>query len=87
MSELIINYLNLIIMDILTEIREQAEELINFGDSKEKARGYGMLEVLNRIGKYVSGYKLLDEYFDSISEEEQSNVHKILTELGMYEKD
>jgi hypothetical protein len=74
-------------MDILTEIKEQAEELINFGDSKEKARGYGMLEVLNRIGKYVRGYNVLDEYFDSIAEEEQSNVHKILTELGMYEKD
>lgn len=74
-------------MDILTEIKEQAEELIKFGNSNEKARGHGMLEVLNRIGKYVKGYNLLDEYFDSISEEEQSKVHKILTELGMYEKD
>ncbi len=74
-------------MKVLEEIKEQAEELINFGDSKEKAKGQGMLEVLNRIGKYVHGYNILDEYFDSISEDEQEIVHKQLTELGMYEQD
>ena len=74
-------------MDILTEIKEQAKVLIKSKNSEEIARGKGMLEVLNRIGKYVNGYNILDEYFDSISDEEQPKVHKILTKLGMYEKD
>lgn len=39
-------------MNILNEIKEQAEELINFGNSHEKAKGEGMLEVLKRIGLF-----------------------------------
>jgi hypothetical protein len=74
-------------MDILTEIKMQAEELIDNGNSKEKAEGVGMLNVLNRLGKYVEAYRLLDSYFDSISDEEQPVVHKKLTKLGMYDKD
>jgi hypothetical protein len=35
----------------LKELREGAEELINCGSSKEKSRGYGMLEVLDELGE------------------------------------
>ena len=33
----------------LKELREEAEELINCGNSKEKSRGYGMQEVLDEL--------------------------------------
>lgn len=31
------------------ELKEEAQELIDFGNSKEKAEGYGMLRVLMLI--------------------------------------
>jgi len=33
----------------IKELREQAEELIEYGNSKEKAQGQGMLLVLNTV--------------------------------------
>lgn len=36
-------------MDVLKELTEQAQELINLGNSKEKARGWGMMEVIEKV--------------------------------------
>jgi len=33
----------------IQELKEQAQELIDFGNSKEKAEGHGMLRVLELI--------------------------------------
>lgn len=41
-------------MNKLQELIEQADELINFGDSKEKAKGYGMLEVIKALNPSIS---------------------------------
>ncbi len=35
--------------ELLKELEEQANELIEFGDSKEKSNGLGMKEVIDRI--------------------------------------
>lgn len=34
-------------------MREEAHELINFGNSKEKAEGHGMLRVIEAISKII----------------------------------
>lgn len=34
-------------------MREQAYELINFGDSKEKAEGFGMMRVIEAIDHII----------------------------------
>lgn len=39
--------------DLLAELDEQAQELIDFGNSKEKAEGYGMQTVINVIYKQI----------------------------------
>ena len=39
--------------NILTEAEEQAEELMTSGNSHEKAQGYGMQKVINRINNYL----------------------------------
>lgn len=39
--------------DILNEAKEQAEELMDNGNSHEKAEGYGMQRVLNKIDNYL----------------------------------
>jgi hypothetical protein len=41
-------------MNKLQELIEQADELINFGDSKEKAKGHGMLEVIKALNPSIS---------------------------------
>lgn len=33
----------------IQELKEQAQELIDFGDSREKAEGYGMMRVINKL--------------------------------------
>jgi len=35
--------------DLFAELDEQAQELIDFGNSKEKAEGYGMKNVIKAI--------------------------------------
>lgn len=46
------------IKDLFKELEGQAEELINFGDSKEKAEGYGMLRVTKEIYNYCKRNKI-----------------------------
>jgi hypothetical protein len=41
-------------MNKLQELIEQADELINFGDSKEQAKGYGMLQVIKALNPSIS---------------------------------
>jgi len=36
-------------IDLIEELREQAQELIDFGDSHEKREGYCMMKVINAI--------------------------------------
>lgn len=38
----------------IAELREICQELIDFGNSREKARGQGMLEVLNELAEKVT---------------------------------
>jgi hypothetical protein len=59
----------------IIEIMEQAMELIEYGDSKEKAKGYGMLEVLNEWQSILkpeytnhSVFETMGEYVDEVSE-------------------
>ena len=35
--------------DLIKQLKEEAQELIDFGNSKEKAEGHGMLKILNQI--------------------------------------
>jgi len=37
----------------IVALKEQADELVNFGDAKEISRGNGMLFVLNELEKFV----------------------------------
>lgn len=46
------------IKDLFAELKEQADELINFGNSKEIAEGVGMLKVINEIEKYCKKNKI-----------------------------
>lgn len=49
--------------DLFTELDEQAQELIDFGDSKEKAKGYGMKTVTTAIYEYC---KKIKQYYGNI---------------------
>jgi hypothetical protein len=45
--------------DLFLELDEQAHELINFGNSKEKAEGYGMQKVTTAIYEYCKKNKII----------------------------
>ncbi len=45
--------------DLFAELNEQSEELIQFGDSKEKAEGYGMQKVIQSIYLYCKKNKII----------------------------
>ena len=45
------------IKKLLKELTEQANELINYGNSREKAEGYGMQEVINDIKNLIKTKK------------------------------
>ena len=42
---------------LLEELNDQAQELISFGDSKEKAQGYGMQSVIESVSKLLENLK------------------------------
>ena len=69
---------------ITTKLREQATELIDFGNSKEKAQGQGMIQVLNELEKYYKGFNVYDEYFDNLSNEAKEEVNEEFKKLGIY---
>ena len=50
--------------DIVKELKEQAKELINLGNSREQLEGHGMMRVINELGKYYYGFEELNAYFD-----------------------
>jgi hypothetical protein len=70
--------------DTIKELKAQAKELIDFGNSKEQAEGHGMMKVLNEISKYYYGFQEYDCYFDSISDEEKPKLNKKLKKLKIY---
>jgi uncharacterized protein YgfB (UPF0149 family) len=35
--------------ELLKDLREEAQELIDLGDSREKAEGYGMMKVIESV--------------------------------------
>jgi hypothetical protein len=70
--------------DTVKELKAQAKELINCGNSKEQAEGHGMMRVLDEIGKYYYGFQEYDCYFDSISDEEKPKLNKKLKKLKIY---
>ena len=70
--------------DIVKDLKAQAKELINCGNSKEQAEGHGMMKVLNEIGRYYYGFQEYDCYFDSISDEEKPKLNKKLEKLKIY---
>jgi hypothetical protein len=70
--------------DIVKELKAQAKELINCGNSKEQAEGHGIMRVLDEIGRYYYGFQEYDCYFDSISDEEKPKLNKKLKKLKIY---
>jgi thiamine pyrophosphokinase len=58
-------------------------ELIDFGNSKEKHEGYGIQRATEDLRKYYYGFNIMMEYFDSISNEEKQKLHKKLLKLGL----
>jgi hypothetical protein len=69
--------------NIVDELEERAQELIDFGNSKEQNKGYGIQLATDELRKYYYGFNELMEYFDSISEEEQPILDKKLKKLGL----
>ena len=69
--------------NIVDELEERAQELIDFGNSKEQREGYGIQIATQELGRYYYGFNELMEYFDSISDEEKPILHKKLVELGL----
>jgi len=45
--------------DLFLELDEQAQELIDFGNSKEKAEGFGMKKVTSEIYKYCKKNRIV----------------------------
>jgi hypothetical protein len=45
--------------DLFLELDEQAQELVNFGNSKEKSEGYGMQKVTKTIYEYCKKNKII----------------------------
>jgi hypothetical protein len=45
--------------DLFAELDEQAQELINYGNSKEKAEGHGMKTVTKSIYDYCKKNKIV----------------------------
>lgn len=70
--------------DIVKDLKSQAKELVNCGNSKEQAEGHGMLRVIEELGKYYYGFQEYDCYFDSISDEEKPKLNKKLKKLKIY---
>jgi hypothetical protein len=70
--------------DIVKDLKAQAKELIDCGNSKEQAEGHGMMRVLDEIGRYYYGFQEYDCYFDSISDEEKPKLNKKLKKLKIY---
>ena len=68
---------------IIDELEEQAQELIEFGNSKEQHEGYGIQRATQELRKYYYGFNELMEYFDSISNEEKPILDKKLKKLGL----
>jgi hypothetical protein len=68
---------------IIDELEEQAQELIEFGNSKEQHEGYGIQRATEELRKYYYGFNELMEYFDSISDEEKPILDKKLKKLGL----
>lgn len=70
--------------DIVKDLKAEAKELINCGNSKEQAEGQGMRKVLDEIGRYYYGFQEYDCYFDSIDDEEKPKLNKRLKKLKIY---
>jgi hypothetical protein len=45
--------------DLFSQLDEEAKELIELGDSKEKREGYGMLRVTQEIYNYCKKNKII----------------------------
>tara|TARA_R110001599_G_scaffold341381_1_gene562389 strand:- start:292 stop:468 length:177 start_codon:yes stop_codon:yes gene_type:complete len=57
-------------------MREQAQEYLDFGNSKEIAHGRGMLKVIDEVmriididGKFMSDGEIIDEIYELINKE------------------
>lgn len=62
-------------------MKEQAQELIDFGNSKEKAEGYGMMRVINKVNELitlvdddVTDGEILDMIYEMLNPTEQTDV-------------
>jgi hypothetical protein len=70
--------------DIVKDLKAQAKELINCGNSKEQVEGQGMMRVIEELSRYYYGFQEYDCYFDSISDEEKPKLNKKLKKLKIY---
>ncbi len=60
--------------ELFDELREQAQELIDLGDSREKAEGYGMMKVLDALKVPQKGSR--PNYFDVKSQGWNSGLER-----------
>jgi hypothetical protein len=68
--------------ELFNELREQAEELINLGDSHEKREGYGMMKVLDALTTITGKFCPEPIYFHLISSGWNGDVQRQEVEIN-----
>jgi len=61
---------------MISNLQEQAEELIDLGNSREKAEGYGMMRVIDQIKELIINIPNDKELGQKLRE----NIWKVLEE-------
>jgi hypothetical protein len=61
---------------MISDLKEQAEELINLGNSREKAEGYGMMRVIEHIKTII----INTPNDQQLGEKLRENIWKVLEE-------
>jgi len=61
---------------MISDLEEQAEELINLGNSREKAEGYGMMRVIEHIKTII----INNPNDQQLGEKLRENIWKALEE-------
>ena len=70
-------------MKVLKDLKDGAQELLDLGNSREHARGYGMLEATLILEKYVLGCEIFLTLLDTDSKDEQKILKDKLIDLGL----
>jgi hypothetical protein len=70
-------------MKVLQDLKDEAQELLDFGNSREHARGFGMLDVINVLERYVIACEIFLALLDSTTEEQEKILMKQLNDLKL----